>query len=160
MNGSFLLAALLCAALGLTLSHLPSRAVVATCAALLVSALGAAALWQSDLLPKDAVRIACSVSIAVTAAAVHVPRGVSRWAALALGANAGLCLGALTAETGSALILLALPLVLLAFPGAWIARRGYGIGLKVACAWLIAIGLMTGALPLLTTPGYQKAHME
>ena len=160
MNGALLLAALLSAALGLALSCTPRRDVFAAFALLVLAALATAALWQPELLPDEAVRIACSISIAATAAAIHAPGRFPKWAAAALGANAGLWLGALAAETGSALILLALPLALLAIPAGLIGRGRYGIGLKVASGWLIAIGMITAALPLLSTPGYQKAHME
>ena len=160
MNGALLLAALLSAALGLPLSYAPRRDVLAALALLALGAVAAGALWQPRLLPGEAVRVACSIGIAATAAVVHIPGGVPRWAALGLGANAGFWLGALAVDTGSPLILLALPLTLLAFPGAWIAGGRYGFALKVASGWLIAIGMMTAALPLLSTPGYQKAHME
>ena len=154
------MAALLCLALALALSYAARRDTLAACGALLAVGLAAAALWQPGLLGGSGPLIACSASIAVTAAAVHLPGGVSRYVAIALAANAGLWLGALSAETSSPAVLLALPAALLAFPGSRMAGRRFGIGLKVASGWLIAIGTMTAALPLLTTPGYVKDHME
>lgn len=160
MNGALLLAGLLCGALGLALSCARGRGLIVPCAILLTAALASAALWQPGLLPQATVLIACSTSIVATAAAVFLPARPPRPLAAALAANAGFWCGTLAAEAASLVLLLALPLALVALPGAWIVGRGYGIGLKVASGWLIAIGLMTAALPLLTTPGYQKDHME
>lgn len=48
----------------------------------------------------------------------------------------------------------------MAVPGRWIVSRRYAIVLKILSGWLIAVALLSAALPLITTPGYQSDHME
>jgi len=33
-------------------------------------------------------------------------------------------------------------------------------GVKVVCSWLIAVAVLAVTLPLITTPGYQRDHMD
>lgn len=137
-----------------------SRATAARgCALLAAAALTAAASPGDAFLPQQQVLIACSVSIVATALWVIVAKLHRPWAALLLCANGGLWCGTLAALAGQA-PLSTLPLALLAFPGAWIVARGFAIALKVLAGWLVAVALLSAALPLVTTPGYVPDHMD
>ncbi len=99
--------------------------------------------------------------VIASAASVHWRGGVPALVAVGLGLATGLAAGAVVAIAGSPRDLaLALPLVLLWFPGAWANARGYGIAPKVLASWLIAIAVLAAALPLVPTPGYVPDHME
>jgi hypothetical protein len=41
-----------------------------------------------------------------------------------------------------------------------IVARKWGIGIKVACSWLIAIAALEIGLNLVPTPGYKPDHMD
>ena len=152
--------ALLCTAVGLALSFAPSHALWPGCGLLWVVALGVAYAVPEDSAWQQGALIGCSASIVLTALAVHVPAGLPRWAALALAVNAGFWCGALAGLADVAEALFALPLALVAVPGRWIVSRRYAIVLKILSGWLIAVALLSAALPLITTPGYKSDHME
>jgi glucan phosphoethanolaminetransferase (alkaline phosphatase superfamily) len=100
--------------------------------------------------------------VAVSAATVHLPRGLDlRWA-LVLSLNAGVWSGAVVALAGSRLDLLkALPCVLVFLPAAWIVGRRAPIVVKVVSSWLIAVAVLAATLQFLpVTPGYLPDHME
>jgi hypothetical protein len=161
MRGGALPPALLFAALGFALSFAPRRAALIG----VVLALAMAVLVSFAPLPTRAVELVfagCWISVALTAASVHLPRRIGLVPAMILAVNAGLWGGAVVAEAGARLDLLkALPLVLLCLPGGWLVRTERQIAIKVAASWLIAVSILAGSLPFLpTTPGYAPDHME
>lgn len=100
------------------------------------------------------------LSVIVAALAVHSPR-LPDAVLLVIAANTGAWAGAATAIAGAPKDLLqALPLVLLAYPGAWLVANRGAIAIKVAASWLVAIAILVAALPIVPTPGYVKDHVE
>ena len=160
MRGGALPPALLSAALGLALAYAPPRAryagvLVLWIAAPLAVLVGLAPHWE------EAVFLACWTGVILTAASVHVPRGLNPRAAIALALAIAVLAGAVTATAGSIPeLLLALPWVLLTIPAAWLIAHGRGIAVKIVSSWLIAIALLSAALPLTPTPGYEPDHLE
>lgn len=161
MRGGALPPALLCAALGLALGFAPRR-VWAPCLAVLIAVAFAASRVKVPPAWLDGVFAGCWISVVLAAASVHLPRGIGRNTALALSANAGLWSGAVIAGAGVPLDLLkALSLALLCLPAGWMVGRGWGVAVKVASSWLIAIALLAAFLPVTTpTPGYAPDHMD
>ena len=159
MRGGVLPPALLFAALALALAFAPRRAVlsivVAAIGALVVSRLAIPVRWQ------EAVFLGCWASIALAAAAVHLPRGIGPHLAPLLGLNTGLWAGAVVAVSGAPRDLtMALPLLLSAWPLRWLVARGGGLAIKVVSSWLIAVAILAAALSAVPTPGYVPDHME
>lgn len=161
MRGGALPPALLCAALGLALGFAPRRTWPASLVVLLVIATSVS--WIK--VPPawiDGVFAGCWISVVLAAASVHLPGGIGCNTALLLSANTGLWSGAVVAVAGVHIDLIkALPLALLCLPAGWIVSRGWGVGVKVAASWLIAIALLAAFLPVTTpTPGYAPDHMD
>jgi hypothetical protein len=110
----------------------------------------------------DWVFLGCWLSVAVSAATVHLPGGLRPQWALAASLNAGFWSGAVIALSGSRLDLLkALPCVLVLFP----AASGFGlratIVAKVVASWLIAMAVLAATLQFLpVTPGYMPDHLD
>ena len=161
MRGAVLPAALLCMALGLTLAFSPQRAWLASIALLVTSAISVV-LTTVPLSWVEGVFLGCWISIAATAAAVHVPKGLTRSAAAALSINAGIWVGAVTALSGPRFNLVkTLPCVLALLPAAFIIGRRAPIVVKVVASWLVAVAILAGTLQLLpVTPGYLPDHLE
>ncbi len=161
MRGGALPPALLCAALGFALAFAPRRAHPPCFAALILPALAVAWL-PVDPTWKDAAFMGCWASVVVTAASVHLPRGLGPRQALILALNTGVWAGAVIALAGAPLDLAkSLPWVLLCLPGGWLVASGRAIFLKVAASWLIAVAVLVATLPLVTpTPGYMPDHMD
>ena len=160
MRGGALPPALLSAALGLALAYAPPRARAAGVVLLWITAPLAALL---TLAPhwEEAVFLACWAGVIVAAASVHWPRGLSLRYALALALAIAVLTGAVTAAAGSLPALtVALPWVLVTIPAAWLIAHGRGIAVKIVSSWLIAIALLSAALPLTPTPGYEPDHLE
>ncbi len=160
MRGGPLPVALLCAALGFALAFAQRRARLP--ALIILCAVAAIAL----LLPfhrisPEIVFAGCWVSVALTAATVHLRPHRPAWFAPMLAANTGLWAGGVVAISGGALDLArALPASLLVFPAAWlIAHRGE-IAVKVVASWLVAVAILAATLPIVPTPGYAPDHME
>lgn len=139
---------LLCAALGLALAFAPRRALAPAFAALVAAALASAALASA---PPAAPGV--WLSLALTAAAVHWPRGLPALAAIALAANAG-------AWTGASAAAPAIVAALLAFPAAWLARTPAAIAIKVVASWLIAAALLALALPFVQIAASAPEHRD
>jgi hypothetical protein len=160
MRGGALPPALLCAAFGLALAFAPRRIFVYALGALILTALAASFLtfppsWQ------DGVFLGCWISVVLAALSVHLPPGLNQKLALALAVNCGFWTGAVIAAAGAKTDLFkALPAALLCLPGAWLVSTGRGIAIKVAASWLIAIAILSAALPLVPTPGYKPDHMD
>ena len=152
--------ALLSAALGLALAYAPPRARVAAVLILWIVAPLAALLM---LAPRweEAVFLACWAGVILAAASVHLPRGLRTSAALALALAIAVLAGSVTAAAGTLpALLMALPWVLVTVPAAWLIAHGRGIAVKIVSSWLIAIALLSAALPLTPTPGYEPDHLE
>ena len=110
----------------------------------------------------DWVFLGCWLSVAGSAATVHLPGGLHpRWA-LAASLNAGFWSGAAIALSGSRLDLLkALPGVLVLLPAAAGLGLRATIVAKVVSSWLIAIAVLAAALQFLpVTPGYMPDHLD
>lgn len=147
-------AATLCAALGFALSFAPRRTMPPALGVLVLAAvLSSLAPWGGFAV------LAAWCSVLVTAACVHLPRGVSFRLSIALALNAGLWAGA--AMAGHSLHLsLALPWALICIPGAWLVTTRRQIVLKVASSWLVAVAVLAVGLPTLSTPASAPDHME
>ena len=150
----------MCVALGVALGfagrrRLPHALGALVLAAIVASFVSTPAAWQ------DAVFLGLWASIALTAASVHLPTTIGPRAAVALSINAGLWAGLATASAGSRLdLMVALPCALICIPAAWAVARGWGLGIKVASSWLIAIAILAAGLTLVPTPGYKPDHMD
>lgn len=160
MRGGALPPALLSAALGLALAYAPPRARTAAVLALWIAA-PLAALVSFAPRWEEALFLACWAGVILAAASVHLPRGLSTNLALTLALLIAVLAGAVTATAGSLPALLtALPWVLVTIPAAWLIAQGRGIAVKIVSSWLIAIALLSAALPLTPTPGYEPDHLE
>jgi hypothetical protein len=96
-----------------------------------------------------------------SAASVHLPAGLPGRAALALAAVCGAAAGAVIGLVGGPADLgIALTAAVVIFPASWLVASGRGIAVKVVTSWLIAIAVLSAALPLTPTPGYAPDHME
>lgn len=151
-------AAALCAATGLALSFDRRR----HAAAALVVLVASAAVASVTPLPWAAgsVRLGAWIAAAATAVTVHLPR--RRFAlALLLGADAGLWTGAAASIDGAfPLLPEAAPWALLCLPGGWLAARRWGVAVKVAASWLLAVAVLAAALPLAPRPSPTADHLD
>ncbi|CAN5444811.1 hypothetical protein BH10PSE5_BH10PSE5_12190 [soil metagenome] len=161
MRGGALPPALLAAALSFALAFAPRRSLTWAPPIFVLAAFGASFV-HLDKRWDDGVFLGCWISVVLSAAAVHLPRGLNQPTALLLALNAGVWAGTIIAVAGGPLDLAkALPWVLLALPGAWLVSRGWGLGIKVVSSWLIAVAILAATLPTTTpTPGYAADHME
>lgn len=160
MRGGSLPPALLSAALGLALAYAPPRARMAAVLILWIAA-PLVALVSLPVSWEEAVFLACWAGVIMASASVHLPRGLSTQLALALALAIAVLAGAVSAIAGSLpTLLLALPWVLVTIPAAWLIGHGRGIAVKIVSSWLIAIALLSAALPLTPTPGYEPDHLE
>jgi hypothetical protein len=161
LRGGALPPALLCAALGLALAFAPRRAWRPSLIALAVTAtaVGLAPVPRGWL---EGVFLGCWISVAASAATVHLPGALNPRGALALSINAGFWSGAVVALAGSGLDLVkALPCVLVLLPAAFIAGRRAPVVVKVVSSWLIAVALLAATLQFLpVTPGYMPDHLD
>ena len=159
MRGGFWPPALLCVALAFALAFSPPRLrlpaiVVSVVAALAMSQLTLPGDWQ------EVIFAGTWLSVIIAALAVHSPRTPDALL-LVIAGNTGVWAGAVTAIAGTPKDLLrALPLVLLAYPGAWLVANRGAIAIKVAASWLVAIAILVAALSIVPTPGYVRDHVE
>jgi hypothetical protein len=148
-------------ALGLTLAFSSRRAWLLSIVLFVTSAI---VLVLTTVPPGwvEGVFLGCWISIAATAAAVHVPKGLSTPAAVALSINAGIWVGVVTALSGPRFNLVkTLPCVLALLPAAFIIGKRAPIVVKVLASWLVAVAILAGTLQLLpVTPGYLPDHLE
>lgn len=160
MRGGSLPPALLSAALGLALAYVPPRTRYAGLLALWIVAplsvlVSLGPHWE------EAVFLACWAGVILAAASVHLPSGLNTGAAIGLALAIAVLAGCVTAITGSVpTLLMALPWVLVTIPAAWLIAQGRGIAVKIVSSWLIAIALLSAALPLAPIPGYEPDHLE
>lgn len=159
MRGGLLPPALVCAALGLALSFARPRNLALALGLFGVSAVAAAAA-PCPPAPEDLLFTACWLTVLATAASVHLPRPIGSRGVAILSLNAGLWAGVISHFGGAHNLVAALPFVLLVAPGQGLRRRGWGVAVKVAASWLIAIAGLEALLVLVPTPGYQPDHMD
>jgi hypothetical protein len=161
MRGGVVPPALLFVALGLALAFAPRRALTPSLLALFAT-LGAFTFMLVPRLWLEPVYLGCWISVIATAASVHLIRGISSWAAIALSVNAGMWASAVVSLSGSRLDLLeALPWVFIFVPAMWLVGRHASIAVKVVTSWVIAIAVLAATLQLLpVTPGYLPDHLE
>ncbi|ESQ90306.1 hypothetical protein ABAC460_09125 [Asticcacaulis sp. AC460] len=155
---------MLAAALGLALSY-TERGTARQAAGICVVAAIATALLPLPGFPTDLAFAAGWLSVLATAASLHLPEPwrlrAGPWLGRGQALNAGLWVGLLNHMTLSPFgLAFALPFVALMLPGAWLIGRGWGIAIKVAASWLIAIAVLQIALGFVPTPGYEADHME
>ncbi len=153
--------ALLFLALGLALAFSPRRAWGPSLLALLAT-LAAGDFVRVPQTWLEGVFFACWLSVIVTAASVHIHRGLKAWAAVVLSINAAVWASAVVSLSGSRLDLLkALPYVFIFLPASWVVRRYASIPVKVVSSWVIAVAFLAAMLQLLpVTPGYLPDHLE
>lgn len=161
MRGGALPPALVSVALGLALAFAPRRVWRPSLLTFTVTAtsLAIAPVPRGWL---DWVFLGCWLSVAVSAATVHLPDGLRpRWA-LAASFNAGFWSGAVIALAGSCLDLLkALPCVLVLVPAGLLIGLRATIVVKVISSWLIAMAALAATLQFLpVTPGYMPDHLD
>ncbi len=160
MRGAILPDALLSAAFGMSLSFSPPG-VQARSAPVLVLVAVVVALAPISGVNDDVAFTGCWLSILATAALVHLKGGMGPILAVAIAVNDGVWAGLVThVSEGAIAVAYALPAVLVVVPGRMLVRRGWGIGVKVAASWLIAIAFLEAALVLVPTPGYKPDHMD
>jgi hypothetical protein len=161
MRGGVLPPALLFIALGLALAFAPRRAWVPSFLALFAT-LGACTLLPVPHVWLEGVFLGCWISVIVTAANVHLIRGLRPWTASALSVNTGVWASAVVSVSGSRLDLLAaLPCVFIFMPASWVIARRAPIAVKVVSSWVIAVAVLAATLQLLpVTPGYLPDHLE
>jgi hypothetical protein len=161
LRGGALPPALLCAALGLVLAFAPRRAWGPSLVALAVTA---TAVALAPVPPRwlEGVFLGCWMSVAASAAIVHLRSALSTRGAFALSLNTGFWSGAVVALAGSGLDLLkALLCVLVLLPAALIVGWRAPIVVKVVSSWLIAVAVLAATLQFLAvTPGYMPDHLD
>ena len=159
MNGA-MPPALLCLALGLALAFVPMRIAVGGAALLATVACGTWWIMPAAT-PPEPILISCLVSVIATAATTYLPRPLTIAPAVLFSLNAGGWAGASVAVAGTGVDLAtAVPLVLVTALGAALVARGWGIAVKVAASWLIAIAALSAVLTLTPVPGYVPDHMD
>ncbi len=160
MRAAVLPDALLAAALGLVLSYAPAKPAWQAAVVMTVTAIAVAIIpWAG--VSDDIAFNGCWFSILLTAASVHLPSGRRPWLWHGLALNAGFWAGLVTHVQGGALsVAMGLPLLTLVIPGRIIVKRKWGIAIKVACSWLIAIAALEIGLMMVPTPGYAPDHMD
>jgi hypothetical protein len=161
MRGGVVPPALLLLALGLALAFTPRRAWGPSLLAL-VATLGAGAFVRVPQTWLEGVFLGCWISVIVTAASVHLIRGLSARAGVAFSINAAVWASAVVSLSGSKLDLLkALPCVSVFLPASWVVGRYASIPVKVVSSWVIAVAVLAATLQLLpVTPGYLPDHLE
>jgi hypothetical protein len=160
MRGGALPAALVFAALGFALSFAPRRVRGPALIAAIASAL-ASLQFPADPSLTEGIYAACWLNIIIAAASVNLPGTRAEWAMIALALICGTAAGAVAAIAASPRdFALAATAALVIVPASWLVARGWGIAVKVAASWLIAIAVLAAALPLTPTPGYAPDHME
>ncbi|HEV2080063.1 MAG TPA: hypothetical protein VGR19_09255 [Allosphingosinicella sp.] len=98
--------------------------------------------------------------VIITAAVAYFPEAVAMKLAPTVCSAAGLVCGAAIKAAGippHLLILAGAATALLASTRRWPLVDW---GVKVVCSWLIAVAVLAVALPLITTPGYERDHMN
>lgn len=109
----------------------------------------------------EGVFLVCWATVVAVAASVHLPQRVALWLALVLAVVSGIAAGTVTAVAGHTRdVVTAAAGLALILPGAWLVGTRRQIAIKVVSSWVIAIAVLSAALPLTPTPGYVPDHME
>lgn len=160
MRGAILPDALLAAAVGFALSFAAPK-VARNSALIMIAVAVVTAMIPIAGFSDDIAFGGCWLSVLIAAACVHLKGGPNAIIAGVLAADAGLWQGLVThVSQGAGVLAYALPAVLLFIPGQILVRRGWGIAVKVAASWLIAIAVLEFGLNLVPTPGYKPDHMD
>ncbi len=159
MRDTVLPVALLAAALGMALSFADRVTARNAAIAALVTA-AAVSVLPFGAVDEPVGFTAMWLSIIAVAASVHFTALHRPAVFYVLAVNAGLWSGVITHVSGNSEALMALPLVCLFLPGLYVVRRGWGVGIKVVCSWLIAIAALEIGLMFVPTPGYVPDHMD
>ncbi len=160
MRGGALPAAMVIAALALTLGFVSRRT-----AALALGAATVAALLASQMTVPDnwveAAFLLCWVSIGLISLFVYWPRRVHDGIVVGLGLLAGFATGSVIAAEGTPTDLLRiLPAALIVVPASIAVSRGYAIAPRVLASWLVAVALLAAIIPhVVVHPGYVPDHM-
>lgn len=98
--------------------------------------------------------------VIATAAVAYFPESIAAKLAPLVCAGSGAICGAAIKTAGAPpqLLILAGAATAIFVP----ARRRPLVdwGVKVVCSWIIAVAALAATLPLITTPGYQRDHMD
>lgn len=159
MRDTVLPVALLAAALGLALSFTGEKPARNAALSAMVLAVFVTVI-PFGVVPETFAFTMICVSVIALSASVHLPLLQTPRILLGLACNAGIWAGTVTHVSGNSEGLMALALVPLFIPGRLIVLRGWGIGIKVVCSWLIAIAALEIGLLFVPTPGYAPDHME
>ncbi len=160
MNAGILPVALLFLAVGFSLSFASLRGALLGAGATAIMALVAAAL-SIGLHALEWVVVGLWISTISTIALIHLWERMPLPFAAAAGINAGVWAGALAATSSlRSQMLLTMPILLVVIPGYWLVQRGYGIALKVAGSWIVAVAILAIFVSLTPTPGYKPDHMQ
>ena len=161
MRGGAVPPALLCAAVALALAFAPRRTWPRSLAILITTTVVFAMVpipheWM------EGVYLGGWVSVAATAATVHLPGGLTARTVAIVSLNAGLWSGAEIAVAGSRFdIAKALVGVLLICVAEFTVGCRAPIVAKVIASWLIAVAILVATLQLLpVTPGYLPDHLD
>lgn len=161
MNGGILPLLMIFATVGLALSLVGRRDALLGLAAILMSALAVSLFLHVPPEASKFIFAGLFVSTIITASSLYLPRAWPRSWTISVALNAGGWAGALASVSAMQNALcLGLPLCLLCLPGRWIDRRGFGLGLKVAASWMIAISSLSLFVSMMPHPGYVPDHME
>ncbi len=149
---------MLTSAAGFVLLKTPGNARLLSLSLLWSSAAMSFALTPSGAeLPADQMLWALVI---MTAAVAYPPESVAMKLTPIVCSAAGLVCGAAIKAAGippHLLILVGAATALLAATRRWPLVDW---GVKVVCSWLIAVAVLAIALPLVTTPGYERDHMN
>lgn len=159
MKGGLIAAGLLLTVLTFALAFVPRKVAVGSAVAAALAALVAAGIAA---VPPEIAFSGCWASLLIAASSVYWPRIArgSSWLCAAFAANAGLWAGLVVAtEEPPLAVVKVLPVLLLGIPAACCVARGWAIAPRIVTSWLVAVAILTGAIPLLVVhPGYKPDH--
>ena len=160
MRTALLPDALLASAAALALSYAaPRDARIAAPAMAVIALLVAAIPWPG--VNDDLAFAGGWISIILTAACVHLPKGVNKRLSAAIATNGGFWAGLIShVQGGFPAVAMAMPFLLLVIGGQYLVGRKWGIAVKVAASWLMAISALEIGLMFVPTPGYAPDHMD
>lgn len=127
----------------------------------LVTALAAGIVQSGTSLQSELAFTLCWVNVLASAGLAILARQPPRALALALATATGISSGLAAASTGSGLSLLeATPAALVLALTALVQWNGLRLLVQIVAAWMLAVALLSAAIPLIATPGYRSDHRE
>ncbi len=103
----------------------------------------------------------CWANVLASAATAILVRQPHCWFALMLAAATGVSTGLVAASTSGGLPLLeASPAALLLALTTVRQWKGLTLLVQIVAAWMLAVALLSAAIPLVATPGYRSDHRE